>query len=94
MSVTLQLLTELNLVLKEALTQVSGDIILRNFVVKTYRSIIDDTEIVKNDSFQDDFIHYQLLTFCQTTRLQCINSHILLSNRFVLHPQYHGRLSR
>ena len=48
--------------------------------------IIDDVE--KLDSIQDGFIHYQLLRFCQTTRLQYINSHIMLSNSCVLHQQH------
>ena len=44
--------------------------------------IVDHVE--KLDTIQDDFIHYQFLRFCQTTRLQYINSHILLGNRFIL----------
>ena len=40
------------------------------------------------DAIQDGFIHYQLLRFCQVTRLQYTNSHILLSNRCVLKKQH------
>ena len=58
------------------------DTFVRNFVAKTCRAIIDDVE--KLDAIQDGFIHYQLLRFCQATRLQYINSHILLGNRCVL----------
>jgi hypothetical protein len=46
------------------------------------RDIIDDME--KLDAIQDGFIHYQLLRFFQTNRLQYINSHIMLPNHCVL----------
>ncbi len=62
------------------------DAFVRNFVAKTCRAIIDDVE--KLDDIQDGFIHYQLLRFCQVTRLQYLNSHILLGNRCVLQQQY------
>ncbi len=62
------------------------DAFVRNFVVKTCRDIIDEVE--KLDGIQDGFIHFQLLRFCQDTRLQYINSHIMLSNRCVLQHQY------
>jgi pyoverdine/dityrosine biosynthesis protein Dit1 len=39
-------------------------------------------------SSEDSFIHFQLLRFCQATRLQHINSHILLENRCVLQQQH------
>ena len=39
---------------------------------------MDDVE--KLDVIQDDFIHYQILMFWQDTRLQYINSHILLGD--------------
>ena len=48
--------------------------------------IIDDVE--KLDAIQDGFIHYQHLRFCQATRLQYINSHISLGNRFILQQQH------
>jgi hypothetical protein len=44
------------------------DAFVQNFVAKTCRVILDDVE--KLDVIQDDFIHYQLLRFCQVTRLQ------------------------
>ena len=59
---------------------------VQNFVAKTCRVIIDDVE--KLDTVQDGFIHYQLLRFCQTTRFQYINSHILFGNRCVLQQQH------
>ncbi len=40
------------------------------------------------EAIQDGFIHYQLLRFCQATRLQYINSHIMLPNRCVLQQQH------
>jgi hypothetical protein len=58
------------------------DTFVRNFVAKQFRNIIDDVE--KLDAIQDGFIRYQLLRFCQATRLQYINSHIMLNNRCVL----------
>ena len=54
--------------------------------LKTCRDIIDDVE--KLDSIQDGFIHYQLLRFCQVTRLQYINSYVNLPNRCVLQQDY------
>ena len=55
---------------------IGTDAFVRNFVAKTCRAIIDDVE--KLDDIQDGFIHYQLLRFCQATRLQYLNSHILV----------------
>jgi hypothetical protein len=65
---------------------IGTDILVRDFVAKTCRDIIDDVE--KLDSIQDGFIHFQLLRFCQATRLQYINSHIMLNNRCVLQEQH------
>jgi hypothetical protein len=61
---------------------IGTDAFIQSFVAKTCRDIIDDVE--KLDTIQDDFVHFQLLRFCQATRLQYINSHIILSNRCVL----------
>ncbi len=65
---------------------VGTDAFVRSFVSKTCRDIIDDVE--KLGDIQDDFIHFQLLRFCQVTRLQYMNSHIILSNRCVLQQQH------
>ncbi len=65
---------------------IGTDIFVRDFVAKTCRDIIDDVE--KLDAIQDGFIHFQLLRFCQATRLQYINSHIMLNNRCVLQQQH------
>ena len=45
-----------------------GIVFVQNFVSKTCSPIVDDVE--KLVDIQDDFIHYQLLRFCQTNRLQ------------------------
>jgi hypothetical protein len=60
------------------LTYLTNEVLLDSF--------IDDVE--KLDVIQDGFIHYQLLRFFQDTRLQYINSHIMLPNRCVLQQQY------
>ena len=65
---------------------IGTDTCVRNFADKTCRNIIDDVE--KLDAIQDGFVRYQLLRFCQVTRLQNINVHIMLSNRCVLHQQH------
>ncbi len=65
---------------------IGTDIFVRDFVTKTCRDIIDDVE--KLDTIQDGFIHFQFLRFWQTTRLQYINSHIMLNNRGVLEQQH------
>ncbi len=49
--------------------------------------IIDD-DLEKLDAIQDDFTHYHLLRFCQSTRMQYLNSHILLGNRCTLQLQH------
>jgi hypothetical protein len=65
---------------------IGTDTFVRNFVAKTCRNIIDDVE--KLDVIQDGFIHYQLVRFCQVTRLQYINSHIIINIRCVLQQQH------
>ena len=46
---------------------IGTDAFVQKFVAKTCRAIIDDVE--KSGAIQDGFIHYQLLRFCQATRL-------------------------
>ncbi len=65
---------------------IGTDALVQSVVTKTCRDIIDDVE--KLNSIQDDFIHFQLIRFYQATRLQYINSHIMLSNRCVLQQQF------
>jgi hypothetical protein len=65
---------------------IGTDTFARNFVAKTCRAIMDDVEEL--DAIQNGFVHYQLIRLCQATRLQYINSHILLNNRCVLQQQH------
>ncbi len=53
---------------------------------KKCRDIIDDVE--KLDAIQDGFTHFQLIRFCPDTRLQYVNSNIMLGNRCVLQQQH------
>ena len=50
---------------------IGTDTFIRQFVAKKCRYIIEDVE--KLDAIEDSFIHYQLLRFCQATRLQYLN---------------------
>ena len=45
-------------------------------------------DVDKIDNIQDDFIHYQLMRFCQATRLQYLNGQIDLANQNVLQQQH------
>jgi hypothetical protein len=36
----------------------------------------------------EDFIHYQLICFCQATRLQYLNGHVQLANQHVVQQQH------
>jgi len=65
---------------------IGTDAFVQSFVAKKCRDIIDDVE--KLDAIQDGFIHFQLIRFCQATRLQYLNSHIMLGNRCVLQQQH------
>jgi hypothetical protein len=62
------------------------DAFVQSFVAKKCRDIIDDVE--KLDAIQDGFIHFQLIRFCQVTRLQYLNSQIILGNRCVLQQDH------
>jgi hypothetical protein len=65
---------------------IGTDVFVWNFVATTCKAIIDGVD--KLDAIQDGFVHYQLIRFCQATRLQYLNSHILLCNRCVLQQQH------
>ena len=54
------------------------DAFVQRFVKDKCLAIIEDVD--KLDSVQDGFIHYQLLRFCQATRLQYLNGHVPLEN--------------
>jgi hypothetical protein len=45
-------------------------------------------DVDKLDNIQDGFIHYQLMRFCQATRLQYLNGQIDLANQNVLQQQH------
>ena len=48
-------------------------------------------DVDKLDNIQDGFIYYQLILFCQGTRLQYLNGHVQLANQNVLQVlQQHG----
>jgi hypothetical protein len=47
-----------------------------------------EEDVDKLDNIQDDFIHYQLMRFCQATRLQYLNGQIDLANQNVLQQQH------
>ncbi len=40
-------------------------------------------DVDKLDNIQDGFIHYQLIRFCQATRLQDLIGHVQLANQNV-----------
>jgi hypothetical protein len=45
-------------------------------------------DVDKPNNIQDCFIHYQLLRFCQATRLQYLNGQVQLANQQVLQQQH------
>ena len=45
-------------------------------------------DVDKLDNIQDGFIHYQLIRFCQATRLQYLNGQIDLANQNCLQQQH------
>ena len=52
------------------------DAFVQKFVHDACQKVIDDDD--KLDHIEDGFVHYQLLRFCQATRLQYLNSHVSL----------------
>ena len=65
------------------------DAFVQNFVKDKCLAIIDDVD--KLDSVDDGFIHYQLLRFCQATRLQYLNGQISIHNQNSLQQQHVDR---
>jgi hypothetical protein len=61
---------------------IGTDAFIQHFVKDKCQAIIVDVD--KLDNIQDGFIHYQLICFCQATRLQYINGHVQLANQNVL----------
>ena len=65
---------------------IGTDTFIQHFVEKKCQEIMEDVD--KLDNIQDCFIHYQLLRFCQATRLQYLNGQIQLANQQVLQQQH------
>ena len=53
---------------------IGTDSFVQHFVKKKCQEIMEDVD--KLDNIQDGFIHYQLMRFCQATRLQYLNGQI------------------
>jgi hypothetical protein len=62
------------------------DAFVQKFVHDKCLQVIDD--VAKLDPIEDGFVHYQLLRFCQATRLQYLNSHVSLDNQLALQQQH------
>jgi hypothetical protein len=65
---------------------IGTDAFIQHFVKDKCQAIIEDVD--KFDDIQDGFIHYQLIRFCQATRLQYVNGQITLANQNVLQQQH------
>jgi hypothetical protein len=65
---------------------IGTDSCIQHFVKDKCQAIMEDVD--KLDNIQDCFIHYQLIRFCQATRLQYINGHVQLANQNVLQQQH------
>ena len=62
------------------------DAFVQKFVYEKCLQVIGD--VAKLDPIADGFVHYQLIRFCQATRLQYLNSHVSLDNQLVLQQQH------
>ena len=62
------------------------DAFVQKFVHDACQKGIADFD--KLDHIDDGFVHYQLLRFCQATRLQYLNSHVSLDNQLVMQQQH------
>jgi hypothetical protein len=65
---------------------IGTDAFIQHFVKDKCQATMEDVD--KLDNIQDGFIHYQLLRFCQATRLQYLNGHAQLANQHVLQQQH------
>jgi hypothetical protein len=61
---------------------IGTDAFIQHFVKEKCKAIMEYVD--KLDNIQDGFIHYQLIRFCQATRLQYMNGHVQLVNQNVL----------
>ena len=68
---------------------ISTDACIQHFVKDKCQTIMVDVDTL--DNIQDGFIHYQLIRYCQTTRLQYLNCHVQLAKQNVLqqHVNHH-----
>jgi hypothetical protein len=65
---------------------IGTDAFIQHFVKDKCQAILEDVD--KLDNIQDGFIHYQLIRFCQATRVQYVNGQITLANQNVLQQQH------
>jgi hypothetical protein len=65
---------------------IGTDAFIQHFVNDKCHAIVEDVD--KLDNIQDGFIHYQLIRFCQATRLQDLNGHVQLVNQNALQQQH------
>jgi hypothetical protein len=66
---------------------IGTDAFIQHFVKDKCQAIMEDVDQL--DNIPDGFIHYQLIRFCQATRLQYLNGHVQLANQNVLQQQQH-----
>jgi len=71
-----------------ALVFIGTDAFIQHFVKDKCQAIMEDV-----DNIQEGFIHYQLLRFCQATRLQYLYGHVQLTNRNVLQQHVHHKIA-
>jgi hypothetical protein len=65
---------------------IGTDAFIQHFVKDKCQVIMEDVD--KLDNIQDGFIHYQLIRFCQATRLQYMNGPVQLAAQNVLQQQH------
>jgi hypothetical protein len=65
---------------------IGTDAFIQHFVKDECQAIMEDVDKLHN--LKDGFIHYQLIRFCQATRLQYVNGQITLANQNVLQQQH------
>jgi hypothetical protein len=67
---------------------IGTDAFIQHFVKDKCQAIEEDVpailDVDKLDNIQDGFIHFQLIRFCQATRLQYLNDNVQLANQNAL----------
>ena len=61
---------------------IGTDAFIQHFVKDKCQAIMEDVDKLEN--IQDGFIRYQLIRFCQATRLQDLHGHVQLAHQNVL----------